>query len=466
MQPLNRSALLSDIGMTPALNHAPPANSTRFRMPMTWNAVFIFGAALAFFALGLHAKFFEDEYAYINQSYYADLFFSGQWNHRLWLQKEAVDLQPLPKYLIGLAFRLVHLPMPGLRHARNWYDDYRAFGTASTLVAARLPVIPLGALGCLGLFAAGVIARNARLGTIAAVLLMLNPLYALHSHRAMSDVPCDAFMVSSLAVWLYLWARVWSRGSDVAVWVLPCLAGLLSGMALLCKLNGFIGLGIIAVWTVATWLAPRLSTRRKLLLSIAAAITISVALGTAVALNPFLTARPAGRLVGDARILRLVGPWERFRYQIAFRQVVSNNQKTNFPHNALRDPLERAKVVLVQGFGRFGPFGPRGSDSTERYDLRQDWGAILWLPLVLLGLFQAVRLGLEQLREGRPPFALAIVLWAACAWTVVTLYLPMAWDRYQIPIESGNALLGALASTFLWERLALAAKSRAKLERT
>ena len=32
MQPLNRSALLSDIGMTPALKHAPPANSTRFRI--------------------------------------------------------------------------------------------------------------------------------------------------------------------------------------------------------------------------------------------------------------------------------------------------------------------------------------------------------------------------------------------------------------------------------------------------
>jgi hypothetical protein len=48
----------------------------------------------------------------------------------------------------------------------------------------------------------------------------------------------------------------------------------------------------------------------------------------------------------------------------------------------------------------------------------------------------------------------------------VTLYLPMAWDRYQIPIESGNALLAALAITFLWERLALAAKSRAKMERT
>ena len=33
IQPLNRSAFLSDIGMTPALTHAPPAKSTRFRIP-------------------------------------------------------------------------------------------------------------------------------------------------------------------------------------------------------------------------------------------------------------------------------------------------------------------------------------------------------------------------------------------------------------------------------------------------
>ena len=102
-------------------------------------------------------SFFEDEYAYITQSYYADLFFTGQFNHKLWLDAPAIDLQPLPKYLIGLAFRLAHLPMPGRADAWKWYDDYHSFGGKPTLVAARLTVIPLGALGCLALFACGVI---------------------------------------------------------------------------------------------------------------------------------------------------------------------------------------------------------------------------------------------------------------------------------------------------------------------
>ena len=37
-------------------------------------------AALAIFANGRYADWFEDEFAYISQSYYADLFFAGQFN--------------------------------------------------------------------------------------------------------------------------------------------------------------------------------------------------------------------------------------------------------------------------------------------------------------------------------------------------------------------------------------------------
>ena len=144
MQPLNRSALLSDIGMTPAAKHARPANSARSRISPAWNAALIFGAAILVFASSFNAKFFEDEYAYISQTYYADLFFTGQFNHKLWLEPPAIDLQPLPKYLIGLAFRLAHLPMPGPADARKWYDNYRAFGGTATLVRRAADRHPLG----------------------------------------------------------------------------------------------------------------------------------------------------------------------------------------------------------------------------------------------------------------------------------------------------------------------------------
>jgi hypothetical protein len=454
MQPLNRSALLSDIRMTPAVNHARPANSARFHIRQTWNAALIFFAAILVFASSLNDKFFEDEYAYISQSYYADLCFTRQFNHKLWLDWPAVDLQPLPKCLIGLAFRLAHLPMPGPADAWKWYENYHAFGGAATLRAARLTVIPFGALGCLALFACGAMLKDACTGTLAAIFLMIDPLYSQQAHRAMADVPCEAFMLASLAVALSVWARIWAKGPGISTLILPVLAGYFAGMALLCKLNGFVGLAVVTCWCGIAWLVPCLSIVRRLAISGAAIVTIGVALGAAVAFNPFLTAKPAGKLPAEVRELQSKDAWQRFLYQADKRLEVSDGQKKRFPDDALFDITEKTRVVLVQGFGRFGPLGPRTADSRVRYDFTQDLGMVLWLPLVLFGLRESIRLGCTQLRAGKPPFGLALVAWAVCAWTVVTLYLPMAWDRYQLPIQSGNAALAAVGLTCLWDRLA------------
>ena len=72
--------------------------------------------------------------------------------------------------------------------------------------------------------------------------------------------------------------------------------------------------------------------------------------------------------------------WQRFDYQVKHRFELSENQKINFPNNALYTLADKTKVFAVQGFGRFGPLGPSESDSTVRFDRRQDWGAILWAP--------------------------------------------------------------------------------------
>ncbi len=419
------------------------------------------------FGSSLQRLYFEDEYAYINQSYYADLFFSRQLNHSLWLDMPAADLQPLPKYLIGLVFRLTNLPMPTRADAWKWYlhEDYHKFGGPSTLLAARVPIIPLGALGCLAVFACGAIVKDARVGTIAALLLMINPLYSLHAHRAMADVPYEAFMLSSLAVWLAMWSRVCARGSPVAWLVLPWLAGLLAGMSLLCKLNGFISLANISAACGLTWVLPGFSIGRKLAITAATIVTVAAALAVAVAFNPYLTAKPAELVQGIDPALVSKNVWERFLHQVDVRLEIANNQKKSYRTDALVNVPERAEVILVQGFGRFGPFGPRAADSRVRFDLSQDWGAVLWLPFVCFGLYQSVRLGLAQLRAGTPPAALVVVVWAMISGVVVTLYLPMAWDRYQLPIQSGNALLAAVGVSALWERLVAAAGLRPDLAR-
>src|SRR5205823_4396849 len=102
-------------------------------------------------------------------------------------------------------------------------------------------------------------------------------------------------------------------------------------------------------------------------------------------LNPFMTAHPTGRLPAAAQKIAEMGKGHRFEYLIEHRRQVSRDQQFAFSHNALHTLPERARVVAIQGFGRFGPLGPNKSDSTVRYHWAQDWGAILWLPLVTAG---------------------------------------------------------------------------------
>ena len=146
------------------------------------------------------------------------------------------------------------------------------------------------------------------------------------------------------------------------------------------------------------------------------------------------------------------------------RRSMSAGQQEAFPHNALTSFRGRAKVVAVQGFGRFGPFGPAKSDSTRRYDLAQDWGAFVWLPLSLAGVGFAGAVGRAQYRRREPPAAWAVATWALVALAVVTLYLPMAWDRYQLPFQPPFALLASAVLVAAWDGLAWFAGFRPRVE--
>jgi 4-amino-4-deoxy-L-arabinose transferase-like glycosyltransferase len=439
--------------MAPSNQDFRPADPPQTLMSWIGKLAAIGCLALAVFAPGLGAGSFVDEYAYITQSFYSDLFFEGQVNNRLWLDYFAYDLQPLPKYLIGLSLRAANLPMPTPADAASWYRKYKEFGSPATLIVARLPFVALGAAGCVALFACGMLIKSHRVGIIAAVFLMLNPLYRLHAHRAMSDVPCEAFLLSALALFLWSWRRTCCRGPGMLSVLLPGLAGLCAGLALLCKFNAFLGLMIIAGWCGIAWQAPGLSLARKAVISAGAIATIVIALATSVALNPYLTALPSGSLAPDARERLNDGVWERFLFQVNHRVRMSNSQQREMSHNALHTLSEKTKVMIVQGFGRFGPLGPSLSDSTRRFDARQDRGILLWAPLLLVGLAESIRVARRQFRTAQPPTALALLVWAALAWIVVAAYLPMAWDRYLLPIQSGNALLAALGASAIWDLL-------------
>jgi 4-amino-4-deoxy-L-arabinose transferase-like glycosyltransferase len=439
--------------MTPPQKSNLSAQSPQNARSRLIAATAVFLAAIAVFASGIFSRFFEDEYAYIAQSYFADLFFTGRFDDPAWLEFPAYDLPPLPKYLIGAAFHLAQLPMPKQSAWWEWYDHYGHFGSPAALWVARLPIIFVGALGCVAMFACGLLIKDLRTGLLAAFALMLNPLYQLHAHRAMSDVPCEAFALVGVVLFLSFCQRVWAGRHGALLALLPVASGVALGLSLLSKFSAFLALMTVATCGVLCLFAPRLTIARRLAIAGAGIASPVIAAAVFIALNPFMTAHPSVKLPKEMAALSDMGLRERLDIQWKRRLQSSEIQRVNFSPNAVYTLPQKAAVVAVQGFGRFGLLGPRHSDSTVRFEGRQDWGVVLWLPLVLWGLVVTIRLGINQYRSGQPPTPLALAVWALLAWSVVTLYIPMAWDRYMLPIQSGNSLLAAVALSSFGSRI-------------
>lgn len=441
--------------MTPTKPHAAvPAPATPLRGSPWIPALAVGLTALAVFGWDLAAEpAFADESAYYSQSYYAAVFASGRRGDPLWLEYPAYDLPPLPKYLIGASLTGAGYPLPRPADARAWYlDTSRRFDPPGALRVARLPVVAIGALGCVAIYGLGVLAAGQRVGAAAAVLLLANPLYRLHARRAMSDVPCEAFLLLGLFLALRAGTR-WLDGRDRhAGWLAAAGAGVCVGLSLLSKLSGLLGLMVVAAWAVLT-LGARVPAARKVKILGAAALVAVAAAATFVALDPFLTAHPSSRpLPAGLAAVERMSIAARVRTMLELRFRVSTDQKAMFPHNAVNTPAEKVATAAVQGFGRFGPFGPPRSDSTRRFDARQDWGAVVWLPWVAAGAVWAGRRGRAQAEAGLAPAAWAVLAQFAVALAVVTAYLPMAWDRYLLSIQAPASLLAAGAAVALADR--------------
>jgi 4-amino-4-deoxy-L-arabinose transferase-like glycosyltransferase len=438
----------------PAYHPLRSANAPATAKSLIWRAGLIGALAAGFFALGLGDEPFVDEYAYITQSYQPDLLLAGRSNDRAWLEFITYDLVPLPKYLINFSFRLAGISRPTREAAMHWYRDTSYnWGVTRALVTARLPSIFMGAIGCMAIFAIGAMVKDQRTGAIAALFLAVSPLYRLHAHRAMSEAPCEAFLLLALAVGMRGW-RLAVAGRHRALRLpLYITAGCLAGLAILAKFNGMLALLCFSAWCLLGLGLSQVALERKLMLAASTAGAILAAWFVFLELNPFMTAHPVGRLSPTEQDLAVMSPSERFVYLIEHRRQISRDQQRTFSHNALHTLPERTKVVVVQGFGRFGPLGPSESDSKVRYEWTQDWGAILWLPLAVAGFVISIRLGRKQYQEQVPPMAWLLTIWACLALGVVTAYLPMAWDRYQLPIQAPVTLLAALALASAWEAL-------------
>jgi hypothetical protein len=423
----------------------------------------VFVAAAAAFGHDLAGEpDFADEWAYVSQAYFWDEL--ARPHSARWLEYPAFDLPPLPKYVIGAALRAAGYPLLPPEAARAWYRDIdRKFDPHAMLLAARRPSVVFGAIGCAAAFALGTMAFDRRVGLLAAGLLIVDPLYRMLARRAMSDIYAEGLILTTCALGLLAWKRLLAGRRPTAGWVaLLGAAGVLGGLAVLAKLNGGLALLVLAGWSAIAARRGPLGIRRFLAVLTGTALAGAAAFATFVALNPFLTARPKVPLPAEMRRIAAMGSLGRCVQLVRHRLAVPRDQQRMFPHNALITPQEKIAVVAVQGFGRFGPLGrkrfdpARGTwwfDSTRRFDWHQDAGAILWLPLVAAGAVVYRRRGVRQDQRGDPPTARAVLLQAGVTLLIVTIYLPLAWDRFFLSIQAASCLLASGAIVAAWDRL-------------
>ncbi len=296
--------------------------------------------------------------------------------------------------------------------------------------------------------------RDRRVGLAAAVLLAINPLYRMEAHRALNDVPGEALSLASLAMALWAWRAALGGRPWAAALAGFAGSGVLGGLAALTKLTGVALPAHVATWAALACVLPWARVPRKALVA-AGAVTFTVAATlTFVAGNPTMTASPAGPLDPEPAVLAREGPPGRFLAMIRHRVAISSLQQKFYPHYALKGLRQKAEVVFVQGFGRFSPFGPTRSHQPALLDWVQDRWALAWAPWVALGVLGAAFGGLRQARAGRPPTAWAVVGSAAVTLAGVVGYIPLAWDRYLLPLQPWSALLAAYGATAAFDAIA------------
>lgn len=418
-----------------------------------FGAVIVGVAAVSVFGWDLSAEpAFVDEWAYVSQTYFAELL--TQPDHPAWLEYPALDLPPLPKYVMGGALKLAGYQPPPRERWPDWYrETHTTYGPPAMLTAARRPSVVFGAIGCMAIYAIGTLAIDRRAGLFAAGLLMLDPLYRMLARRAMSDIYSEALILATAAAGLWGWRTFLAGRSGPRTGFTAYLgAGVLAGLAVLSKFNGVLGLAYVGAWTVLAFALRGLRWDRRLMVALGSKLCLVLAIGTFTLLNPFLTAHPGKGLPAPLAALSEKALWDRAYALVEHRLTVPREQQATFPHNALTTLEAKVKAVIVQGFGRFGPLGqkrhdaehPRGwFDSTRRYDWRQDAGAVIWLPWVICGMFWWGWEGQRQNRANEPPTAWAVLIQACVGLIVVTALLPLAWDRYFISIQPGSCLMAA-----------------------
>ncbi len=384
-----------------------------------------------------------DESDWIATSQFYEAFTQGEFPpeawHAVWGWQETywtLTQPPVARYLIAIGRRAGGYAVRDLNTPWNWALDVQGnieagkMPTPRLLFWSRLPMALLTAFS-VGLLFALAGALSGRLGAYALAGLLLTSAYLRETAlRALGEAPllffvlvCTVFTAAGLQSWLR--AAEAENASLRRAYLWFALAGIAAGLAAASKLNGLLAAGgaaAAALWAAFFWRGSISPTRaRTFALRIVPLVSL-LAMGTLIALYPFLHSDPLTRL----------GRMYKFRLQEM--QV----QTEGFPQDTLSTPLEQIGAAAVHVLS---------SDAAFRFP----GAALLNGALITLGAAGLLR-GLFGRKAGESAAALAArlgLLGVLGPMVAAACFSPLNWGRYYLfPV-----LLGLMCTALGLHRL-------------
>jgi dolichyl-phosphate-mannose--protein O-mannosyl transferase len=388
--------------------------------------VLFFVALLIFFRGSLSMENYhvdEGNWISVGNIYFSHFFVERDFRHSDWQKGFNTwgAYQPqIAKYIIG-AF----LHLRGFGEERDYFFDFshsidwnREQGNVppwEIIWAARFPIALLGAGLCILLFPfAARLAGTITCGVIAFLLAIGNPLIRSLSEICLIDIPAEFFFVLTLLALLsFFGTKKWQSSIPQAI-LWSFAIGVSAGCAIGTKLSNLLILAFIALFfaymisqiraeSTASEedMANKLKNRKILLIVLCAILLITTLVFYAS--NPFLYEDPIG---GMHHLYRL-------------RNIVSWYQKVD-PEAALASPVKQIGFVLYRSFWTYG---------TLRAFFHLPLDAIFFL-LGLIRLLKGRKMGSSKQRL----YIDAAILWFAIVWLGTTVWIPLDWDRYYLPV--------------------------------
>ncbi|MBN1687677.1 MAG: phospholipid carrier-dependent glycosyltransferase [Candidatus Omnitrophica bacterium] len=396
-----------------------------------------------------------DENLWLYSAKYFKLFFVDyDLENPQWFEDWAYDQPPVGKYLIGGVLHLAgYADIPKVLGETEQWNFLKgkeenisrgAMPPKEILLPVRRLMAGLGFSSCLILFGIGYALGGVRLGILAGLLLAWNPLVQNTCRRAMPDAALLFFLLASVAA-IFLFYRRMIAGKFKEAFLFCVLHGVLSALAAGTKYSGGLSMIVLASFMVYLCLVIGLQSlffkrderlnreNGKLLLTVLTGFLLSgfFAFVCFVGLNPYLYHETL----------------EKLRYMIGYRHDIICFQQSEIGP-ALLSVSERLPRVYWRIFypPNYVVIGNLFKFPAELYLFVLGIGCLMWNEIKMLW------------HRWLPSEGAILLLWVIIAYGGISLWIPLDWDRYYLPIIPGVTLVVAFAIEALLRGLSRAAE--------